>query len=212
MPASQSPGAAIEVRGLHKAFKELKVLRGVDLAVARGSIFALLGSNGAGKTTVVKILSMLLKADAGTVGVNGFDVASQAAEVRESIRRAGPASSDFLPTGHAPSRDRAIRLSCAQVEPRIGPRRRSAVISGVRRASARTVRGRRGPPRADETGGSCRSRAAHPPRPSSSAWISWMAGPGGTPSSSRSTVRARSYTERASATLPRAARACMSSL
>ena len=44
-----------------------------------GSIFALLGSNGAGKTTVVKILSTLLKADAGTVGVNGFDVATQAA-------------------------------------------------------------------------------------------------------------------------------------
>jgi ABC-2 type transport system ATP-binding protein len=89
MPASQSPGPAIEVRGLHKAFKELKVLRGVDLDVARGSIFALLGSNGAGKTTVVKILSTLLKADAGTVGINGFDVARQAAEVRESISLTG---------------------------------------------------------------------------------------------------------------------------
>ena len=77
MPASQSPGLAIEVQGLQKSFKELEVLRGVDLDVARGSIFALLGSNGAGKTTVVKILSTLLKADAGTVGVNGFDVATQ---------------------------------------------------------------------------------------------------------------------------------------
>ena len=70
--------AAIHVRGLEKSYKELEVLRGVDFDVARGSIFALLGSNGAGKTTVVKILSTLLKADAGTASVNGFDVATQA--------------------------------------------------------------------------------------------------------------------------------------
>ncbi len=89
MPASQSPGLAIEVQGLHKAFEELEVLRGVDLEVARGSIVALLGSNGAGKTTVVKILSTLLKADAGAAGVNGFDVASQPAGVRESISLTG---------------------------------------------------------------------------------------------------------------------------
>ncbi|MGW7481333.1 ABC transporter ATP-binding protein [Nonomuraea muscovyensis] len=80
---------AIRVQGLEKSYKELKVLRGVDFAVARGSIFALLGSNGAGKTTVVKILSTLLKADAGTAGVNGFDVATQAADVRESISLTG---------------------------------------------------------------------------------------------------------------------------
>jgi ABC-2 type transport system ATP-binding protein len=80
---------AIRVQGLEKSYKELRVLRGVDFDVARGSIFALLGSNGAGKTTVVKILSTLLKADAGTAGVNGFDVATQAAEVRESISLTG---------------------------------------------------------------------------------------------------------------------------
>jgi ABC-2 type transport system ATP-binding protein len=82
-------GAAIRVHGVEKSYKELHVLRGVDFDVARGSIFALLGSNGAGKTTVVKILSTLLKADAGTASVNGFDVATQAAEVRESISLTG---------------------------------------------------------------------------------------------------------------------------
>ena len=81
--------AAIQVQGLEKSYKELQVLRGVDFDVARGSIFALLGSNGAGKTTVVKILSTLLKADAGTASVNGFDVATQAANVRESISLTG---------------------------------------------------------------------------------------------------------------------------
>jgi ABC-2 type transport system ATP-binding protein len=81
--------ATIRVQGLEKSYKELKVLRGVDFDVAPGTIFALLGSNGAGKTTVVKILSTLLKADAGTASVNGFDVATQAADVRESFSLTG---------------------------------------------------------------------------------------------------------------------------
>ena len=86
---NQVQGPAIHVQGLEKSYKELRVLRGVDFEVARGSIFALLGSNGAGKTTVVKILSTLLKADTGTARVNGFDVATRAADVRESISLTG---------------------------------------------------------------------------------------------------------------------------
>ncbi|REF99570.1 ABC-2 type transport system ATP-binding protein [Asanoa ferruginea] len=98
IPAAQGP--AIHVQGLEKSYKELHVLRGVDFDVARGSIFALLGSNGAGKTTVVRILATLLKADAGTAGVNGFDVASQAADVRESISLTGQfAAVDEILTG-----------------------------------------------------------------------------------------------------------------
>ncbi|MEU8181456.1 ATP-binding cassette domain-containing protein [Micromonospora sp. NPDC049047] len=88
-PTDQVQQAVIHVQGLEKSFKQLKVLRGVDIDVARGTVFALLGSNGAGKTTVVKILATLLKADAGTARVNGFDVAAQAAEVRESISLTG---------------------------------------------------------------------------------------------------------------------------
>src|SRR3984885_7931495 len=87
MTTQQTP--AIHVQGLKKSYKRLEVLRGVDFDVPRGSIFALLGSNGAGKTTVVKILSTLLKADAGTASVNGFDVATQPASVRESISLTG---------------------------------------------------------------------------------------------------------------------------
>jgi ABC-2 type transport system ATP-binding protein len=98
MNAAQTP--AIHVQDLEKSYKDLQVLRGVDFDVERGSIFALLGSNGAGKTTVVKILSTLLKADAGTAGVNGFDVATQAAEVRESISLTGQfAAVDEILTG-----------------------------------------------------------------------------------------------------------------
>ncbi|UJW30365.1 ATP-binding cassette domain-containing protein [Saccharothrix sp. AJ9571] len=80
---------AIQVRDLEKSYGDLQVLRGVEFDVARGSIFALLGSNGAGKTTVVRILSTLLKADAGTASVGGFDVATHAANVREAISLTG---------------------------------------------------------------------------------------------------------------------------
>jgi ABC-2 type transport system ATP-binding protein len=89
MTAQSTAGPAICVRGLEKSYKKLEVLRGVDFEVAPGSIFALLGSNGAGKTTVVKILATLLKADAGTARVNGFDVATQAAQVRASFSLTG---------------------------------------------------------------------------------------------------------------------------
>jgi ABC-2 type transport system ATP-binding protein len=92
--------AAIEVRGLEKSYRELRVLCGVDFEVAPGGILALLGSNGAGKTTVVRILATLLKPDAGTASVAGFDVATQAADVRESISLTGQfAAVDELLTG-----------------------------------------------------------------------------------------------------------------
>jgi ABC-2 type transport system ATP-binding protein len=91
---------AIRVRGIEKSFDELAVLRGVDLDVQAGSIFALLGSNGAGKTTLVKILSTLLKSDAGTATVDGFDVAAEPGDVRESISLTGQfAAVDEVLTG-----------------------------------------------------------------------------------------------------------------
>jgi ABC-2 type transport system ATP-binding protein len=81
--------SAIEVRGLTKSFGDLAVLRGVDLDVGHGSIVALLGSNGAGKTTIVRILATLIAADAGTATVAGFDVQAHAEEVRQSISLTG---------------------------------------------------------------------------------------------------------------------------
>ena len=99
-PVTAQPVQAIHVQGLEKSYKKLRALRGVDFDVARGSIFALLGSNGAGKTTVVKILSTLLKLDAGTATVDGFDVAAQPANVRESISLTGQfAAVDEILTG-----------------------------------------------------------------------------------------------------------------
>ena len=85
----RTPVPAIQVRGIEKSFGDVHVLKGVDFEVTAGSIFALLGSNGAGKTTVVRILSTLLKADAGSATVNGFDVAVTPGDVRESISLTG---------------------------------------------------------------------------------------------------------------------------
>jgi ABC-2 type transport system ATP-binding protein len=100
MTTEPVPGPTLHVHALEKSYDELRVLRGVDFDVARGSIFALLGSNGAGKTTVVKILSTLLKPDAGTATVAGFDVATQPADVRESISLTGQfAAVDEILTG-----------------------------------------------------------------------------------------------------------------
>jgi ABC-2 type transport system ATP-binding protein len=131
-------GPAIHVQGLEKSFKELRVLRGVDFEVERGSIFALLGSNGAGKTTVVRILSTLLKADTGIARVNGFDVAAQAAEVRESISLTGQfAAVDEILSGRENlvliARLRRVRDPAAVADDLL--RRFSLTEAGTRRAA-----------------------------------------------------------------------------
>ncbi|RCW42400.1 ABC transporter ATP-binding protein [Paenibacillus prosopidis] len=91
---------AIQVKGLQKSYKQLHVLKGVDFEVEKGNIFALLGSNGAGKTTVVKILTTLLKQDSGTATVNGFDVATKPDNVRQAISLTGQfAAVDEILTG-----------------------------------------------------------------------------------------------------------------
>lgn len=91
---------AIQVKGLQKSYKQLHALKGVDFEVEKGSIFALLGSNGAGKTTIIKILTTLLKQDSGTATVNGFDVAAKPDDVRQSISLTGQfAAVDEILTG-----------------------------------------------------------------------------------------------------------------
>jgi ABC-2 type transport system ATP-binding protein len=91
---------AIQVKGLQKSFNQLHVLKGVDFEVKKGTIFALLGSNGAGKTTIVKILTTLLKQDGGSATVNGFDVVSKPDNVRQSISLTGQfAAVDEILTG-----------------------------------------------------------------------------------------------------------------
>lgn len=92
--------SSIQVKGLQKSYKQIHVLKGVDFEVEKGSIFALLGSNGAGKTTIIKILTTLLKQDNGIATVNGFDVESKPDNVRHSISLTGQfAAVDEILTG-----------------------------------------------------------------------------------------------------------------
>jgi ABC-2 type transport system ATP-binding protein len=92
--------AAIHARGLSKSFGGTQVLTGVSLTVPTGSLLALLGPNGSGKTTTVRILTTLLRADGGTATVGGHDVAREGAAVRRAIGlTAQQATVDDLLTG-----------------------------------------------------------------------------------------------------------------
>jgi ABC-2 type transport system ATP-binding protein len=80
---------AIEVRNLAKSYKGVPVLHDVSFSVGRGTVFALLGANGSGKTTTINILTTLIEADGGKASVAGFDVAEQPSKVREQISLTG---------------------------------------------------------------------------------------------------------------------------
>jgi ABC-2 type transport system ATP-binding protein len=91
---------AIATKDLKKSFKDIEVLKGVDLEIQRGEIFALLGSNGAGKTTVINILATLLKQDSGSAVICGFDTGSEPERIREKISLTGQfAAVDGILTG-----------------------------------------------------------------------------------------------------------------
>ncbi|GAA4896810.1 ABC-2 type transport system ATP-binding protein [Stackebrandtia albiflava] len=90
----------VEVVGLRKSYRGLRVLDGVDLSIEAGRILALLGPNGSGKTTTVGILSTLRRPDAGRVRVAGFDVVAQPDGVRSVISLTGQFTAvDELLTG-----------------------------------------------------------------------------------------------------------------
>lgn len=97
---SEQARPAIAATGLRKSFGDQVVLDGLDLNVRPGTVFSLLGANGAGKTTTVKILSTLIRADAGEARVAGHDLASEPDAVRAAIGVTGQFSAvDNLLTG-----------------------------------------------------------------------------------------------------------------
>jgi ABC-2 type transport system ATP-binding protein len=134
--------SAIEIAGLTKSYGDHAVLKGVDLTLPAGSIYALLGSNGAGKTTAIRILSTLLRADGGSARVLGHDVAAEAARVRESISLTGQfAAVDEILTGrenlvliaelrHLPDPKAIADALLAQFDLTEAGRRRVATYSG----------------------------------------------------------------------------------
>jgi ABC-2 type transport system ATP-binding protein len=90
----------VEAEALVKRFGPIRALAGIDLAARRGTTLALLGPNGTGKTTLVRILTTLLKPDADRASVAGHDVIADPAPVRSAIGLAGQyAAVDELLTG-----------------------------------------------------------------------------------------------------------------
>ncbi|MGY3528742.1 branched-chain amino acid transport system permease protein [Bradyrhizobium embrapense] len=81
-PASAGGDIVLEVTGLSKHFGGLKAVDGVDIAVKRGSVHALIGPNGSGKTTTLNVLSGLYKATSGKILLDGTDITSMAPHQR----------------------------------------------------------------------------------------------------------------------------------
>lgn len=76
---------AVEVRGLHVRFGQVEAVAGVDLVAKAGHASALLGRNGAGKSTTMRVLAGVVPPSAGSVRVAGFDVVSERMQVRRAI-------------------------------------------------------------------------------------------------------------------------------
>jgi ABC-2 type transport system ATP-binding protein len=76
---------ALTLRNVTKTFGELRAVDGIDLTIPAGSFYGLVGPNGAGKTTTLSIIAGLLRADGGTVSINGVDAAKNARAAKKMI-------------------------------------------------------------------------------------------------------------------------------
>jgi ABC-2 type transport system ATP-binding protein len=131
----------VHAQGLVKSFGRISALTGLDLAVPAGTTMCLLGRNGAGKTTAVRVLTTLLRPDAGTALVAGHDVVADGAAVRRSIGLAGQHTSvDECLTGRANliMLGRLSRLGRRQARDRAA---QVLIALGLDAAAGRPVRG-----------------------------------------------------------------------
>jgi ABC-2 type transport system ATP-binding protein len=117
-----STDLAIDVSGLTKRFGDVVALDGVDLAVKPGTVYGLLGPNGAGKTTTVRVLTTILRPDAGSARVLGLDVARDADAVR---RRIGLAGQYAAVDGQLTARENLLLVSRLTHQRRSGARARA---------------------------------------------------------------------------------------
>ncbi len=118
-PTSSPPSVVVE--NVRKSFGKVHALNGITFSIQKGEVLALLGPNGSGKTTTVRVLSTLIKPDSGKATVDGKDVVSQSKEVKNTIGLTGQfAAVDEYLTGEENLRmiGRLYRLSHADVQRR----------------------------------------------------------------------------------------------
>jgi ABC-2 type transport system ATP-binding protein len=82
---NNNPDIAIQCDAVHKKYKETTALKGVSFSVPRGEIFGIIGPDGAGKTSLFRILTTLILADSGTASVDGYDVVNDYKEIRKRV-------------------------------------------------------------------------------------------------------------------------------
>jgi ABC-2 type transport system ATP-binding protein len=114
--------AGVRTRDLGKRFGDLWALRGLDLDVPQGTVLGLLGHNGAGKTTAIRILTTLSAPTTGTASVAGVDVVADPASVR---RRIGVANQQATVDGHMTARANLVMVARLHHVPRRRARRRA---------------------------------------------------------------------------------------
>src|SRR4051812_18187481 len=112
----------VSATGLGKRFGDLWALRDVDLDVPAGSVLGLLGHNGAGKTTAIRILTTLTRPTTGHASVAGYDVVADPARVRGRI---GVAGQQATAAGLMPPRATLEMVGRLSPPPRAAPRRRA---------------------------------------------------------------------------------------
>jgi polar amino acid transport system ATP-binding protein len=95
VPQESGDAKAIDVQGLHKAFGELEVLRGIDFSVARGEVVCVIGPSGSGKSTLLRCVNLLEEPSAGRVTVAGTDVTDPDVDIDRVRRRIGMVFQSF---------------------------------------------------------------------------------------------------------------------
>ena len=80
---------AVAIRGLHKSFGKLEVLRGIDLEVAQHEVVCLIGASGSGKSTLLRCLNLLEPIDSGRIELHGEEITARGVDVNRVRRRIG---------------------------------------------------------------------------------------------------------------------------
>lgn len=85
----------IEIKGLHKSFKDLEVLKGIDLVIGNGQVISIIGSSGSGKSTLLRCINFLEKKDKGDIVMNGEAIGNHPAQINALRRKVGMVFQSF---------------------------------------------------------------------------------------------------------------------